>query len=568
MIPCTAAQLRNLYEVHLKKKKDGKDSDEEPELDAIRCFVVDHLLSWKDRESDTDVHLVDEIHDICNRSEVLRWTMLIIMKIYSLLMMTFLIFFTIAHSITTMIMVQNVASHIAFDVMPLLLQMLQREQQATDENEGDPATPVMKALERLLQLFGQKAPPREVYSIVMEAVAHSTDMGKGTADVRFVVLLMDMLRNALLRMGDAIRFKFMSSALPTLLSKTKSVLRLPSSANVMHDSEWLQMEHERMLHEDSIFAQYATELVAFIKPFTRRFAAQTETCILNDTPARRERQWVLTFCFHLLARFFSSHHLQNQFSAHEVPQLMHIIAQCNCSLIYLLQYDQRYREWIRHKQELEKREKEDREARNDDDDDIDTGDEQDFRHVREEISQFVQWNQFGVGVFAFLLLVHGIERNAYEYAILSNVFLFRLCKPYMEYMMQSNVPYLSLTGKQLSEHMMQRLPNYSLRLRETDLPMRPDTRDKTLENYFLFMQAVINFMASCPDNEQRTEAYHLLNEYISKFYDDGRFELLRHSIRTCPYPVLVSVIFHYHFIFLSRKRLTYSHSSSACSCTD
>jgi hypothetical protein len=127
----------------------------------------------------------------------------------------------------------------------------------------------------------------------------------------------------------------------------------------------------------------------------------------------------------------------------------------------------------------------------------------------------------------------------YSYGLFTHAYLFQKCQPYIESMLQSSIPSLSITSKSLCKYFFNTLRNYSL---EMNLEQRTNLAD--VEKYFNFMQSFINFMAACPDNKERTDAFNLLNEFISKFQDDARYELLVHTLRTCPYPSLLGLMMH------------------------
>lgn len=108
--------------------------------------------------------------------------------------------------------------------------------------------------------------------------------------------------------------------------------------------------------------------------------------------------------------------------------------------------------------------------------------------------------------------------------------------------LQSGIPGLQILGKEFAKHMLKQIPNYSFKLRALKKPTSDVKTD--IEIYFAFSQALINFMASCPDDAERSDAYHILNSYISKFFDDGRFAILANTLKTCPYPTLLGLVLH------------------------
>jgi hypothetical protein len=51
-------------------------------------------------------------------------------------------------------------------------------------------------------------------------------------------------------------------------------------------------------------------------------------------------------------------------------------------------------------------------------------------------------------------------------------------------------------------------------------------------------------MATCPIDKDRTEAFHLLDDYFSKFDDSGKFQLLEHTLKTCPFESFTGLMIH------------------------
>jgi hypothetical protein len=62
--------------------------------------------------------------------------------------------------------------------------------------------------------------------------------------------------------------------------------------------------------------------------------------------------------------------------------------------------------------------------------------------------------------------------------------------------------------------------------------------------YFDFVQALVNFVASCPDDAERTDGFSVLQLFIDKFDDDGRFEILRRTITACPFRSIAGLLLH------------------------
>lgn len=357
--------------------------------------------------------------------------------------------------------------------------------------------------------MARQASAKEVYSTIMESLS--------TKDLQVLKLLIKLLQIVLSRMKGS-KWKFMSHSFPTLLSVTNSfvIMRDPT---LMYDDELAMEMEKKRVESDAMFPQTLKESIDFVS----EFAAEQK----GVDGISKEKDWVLSFCFQLLAKIYSSDKLVTECEKY-VPQIMKAISMCNYTLRYILLYDERYQTWFDLKQKLEQHEVEE------------LSDDEELENDQKEVANFVQWNKDGVGLFAYLVLVKHIEEDEYERGVYSNVYIFKLCKPYIEKMVQG---YASLTtpiiAKDFAKELLLSIPSSSIHLKKRETPIKT-TEYVDLSFWLLFMQVMINFMAGCPDDKQRTDAWYMLMEYVSKFDDEGRFELLSSTLRTCPYDSFVS----------------------------
>src|SRR5690606_36856666 len=112
--------------------------------------------------------------------------------------------------------------------------------------------------------------------------------------------------------------------------------------------------------------------------------------------------------------------------------------------------------------------------------------------------------------------------DEYERGVYSNVSIFKVCKPYIEKLLQG---YASLTtpiiAKDFAKELLLSIPSSSIHLKKRETPIKT-TEYVDLSFWLLFMQVMINFMAGRPDDKQRTNAWYMFMEYVSKFDDEGR----------------------------------------------
>jgi len=384
-----------------------------------------------------------------------------------------------------------------------------------------------------------------------EEVATTTFQTRGT------VLLLNYLQTALLVLPK--KWSYFASAFPIILTRTRSIVKLLNTTQQQQQQQSSQqqpnslaaLEAEKRLM-DAEFALYAEHLVNFIEPFATRSSKQSTTTAntTSTTLTGREHRWILRYCFHLLSKIYSSIDLITKFEPILVPHLVQIIATCarntstsssassstsssSISCMNILAYPILYSNWgeLKARLDIEMMDLED----NDDA-------EYDSKQV-DEINNFVQWDYLGIGCLVYLLCVKKIENWFLGPKSLSHVFLFKMCKPFIEKLVECGIPSLCLLGKSLAKYMLKFIPNYGFAMKIIK-GSEETTTGGDLHEYFAFAQALINFMASCPDDKERSDAYNMLNDYISKFTDEGRFELLATCLKMCPYASLFGLIVH------------------------
>jgi hypothetical protein len=436
---------------------------------------------------------------------------------------------------------EDIVQHCVLDILHPLLQLFEITLLLKDSKIDVSINHVNTLVSKLLQYIGLFASPRELVSITTHQIAIVYDnymelnLSSDTllqVKIETMLVLLNLLKSALIRVPMGKRYMFFANVFPLIAKKTFMQVKV-AEANAHFDQDQMEQLVQEKERSDFIFSKYIHVLTDFTKDMSNGFRDKEFKVIRSDTGIKREHSWILFLCFQMLAKIYSSNKLIHEYES-ETNEIMRSISNCNCTFSYLLQYSHRYQAWYKVKNEMEIEDLEDRASHLEEEDEVE-GDVLDS--LQDEINNFVTWDFLGIGIFAYLLFVKGKEREQYAFGLFTFPHLFHICKPYIERMLQSSIPSICITAKLICQYFFDILPNYSL-----DIHWKSKTQMAELEDYFQFMQSLINFIASCPDNKERTDVFRILNDFISKFPDKMRYELLMHTIQSCPYPSLLCLI--------------------------
>lgn len=224
----------------------------------------------------------------------------------------------------------------------------------------------------------------------------------------------------------------------------------------------------------------------------------------------KEKILILQCCFQILSKIYSLNELMD---LQYIKIIIQFIINCQIPLKYILLYYNRFEDWQRKKKELELEEL-----------------SSDEEKEKEEIDSFVPWNFIGIGIFIYLVFIKKIEIESFQFHVYSNAFLFILFRPYIQTLLSSN---LNLMGKDIARDVLKKINNGSIQ-----------NIDHSIHLYFDFIQILINFMVTVPNDKERTDAFNILNEFFSKFENSSRYELLKHTLKTCPFESFTGLMLH------------------------
>ncbi|KAL9647626.1 hypothetical protein ABK040_015117 [Willaertia magna] len=207
-----------------------------------------------------------------------------------------------------------------------------------------------------------------------------------------------------------------------------------------HDPEVMQYALERKIKSDRLFKEC-------IKVFSNELFELSELISnineMNKQIKQREINCILQFYFAMLAKIFSNQQLIELFDE-EVNNIMKGIAKCKQTFNDLLEYFERYEKWNKKKNEHV----------NDEHNDDENMEELEEMEEEDEIEEdekknFIHWDYYGIGIFIYLILIKGIEKSKYNIFILSDHYIFLLSKTYIESMLHSGIPSISVIGLKL-----------------------------------------------------------------------------------------------------------------------
>jgi hypothetical protein len=202
----------------------------------------------------------------------------------------------------------------------------------------------------------------------------------------------------------------------------------------------------------------------------------------------------------------------------------------------------------------------------DDDDEEEDGDEKRTIYftqltIAEELENFVQWDMHGVGLFSYLVMM-GVERGQYSTNVLNPLYLFNANRIYLQTMLLSPIPSYARVAKDFSRQLLENIrekiklapENMQEEIERSMIGKKlitsrfDDVKSKFSSNtthttvYFEYIQSLVNFVASCPDDAERSDGFSILQLLIDKFDDDGRFEILRRTIAVCPFRSIAGLL--------------------------
>lgn len=254
---------------------------------------------------------------------------------------------------------------------------------------------------------------------------------------------------------------------------------------------------QESINSEMTFKRFLIPLIDFISSFT----------VFQDD---KEKILILQACFQILAKIYS---LSELLEVQYLRILIQLIINCQMPLKYIFLYSQRFEDWQRQKKELALEE-------------MSSEDEKE----KEEIDSFIPWNFIGIGVFIYLVFIKKIEIESFQFHIFSNGYLFILFRPYIQTLLTSH---LTLMGKDIARKVLKKISTGSIQ-----------NIDKTVHLYFDFIQILINFMVTTPQDKERTDAFNILNDLFSKFENSSRYELLSHTLKTCPFESFTGLMLH------------------------
>ncbi|KAL0485145.1 hypothetical protein AKO1_004335 [Acrasis kona] len=418
----------------------------------------------------------------------------------------------------------------------------------------------------LLELLSQIASPREVYSVIMEHFslgctsklldslmldrtndyAHDIDMLDNC-----LLILVHLLNTVLLRTTSK-RDTFVKNIFVTI-TEVLSLQVISPTMSELNDPERLEEINKQRDLSERRYSKFCQSIILITSTISKSFNNKSLLDIQLESKTFREHHLVLYMCFNNLAKIFSSDELIQKLSS-EAIDFMKVISNCNCPYLYLMGYAQR---------ELMTRDLKNKSIQEEMElfgELIDSDDEE--GHDEKELNI----NHLGLAIFSHLVNI-GVESERYDHTCaLDPVHNLLLNRTYICNMLQSPIPCYSKIAKDQLYILLDRVPSGSMILQsenkqkdflvstsknESGVKTRLDEirgkvdhlfKINVLVDHFNLAQSLLNFVASCPDDTQRNDAFNVMNMYIDKFNDDGRFEILRNVIITCPFKSITGLL--------------------------
>ncbi|EFC46204.1 predicted protein [Naegleria gruberi] len=294
------------------------------------------------------------------------------------------------------------------------------------------------------------------------------------------------------------------------------------------DEEMMKSEADKKMALDRNFLGYSTCLVdCLLSACSSIFEKKSSDSISQKIHLKRESDCFLQICFTILAKIYSNENLVQICTENgTLLKVMQSITACKRTFNDIVEYSKRFKAWS--------------DVNNSKDDQIDEEDEDEEMSEddeEEDIKNFVFWDNRGLGIFIYLLLDKAIERKHYSLFILSDLYIFIMCKYYTEIMLQSGMAGFATAALSI----LRKLFENNIK-KKGSLVIKLGVPEYDLASYFDLAQSLISFMTVCPNNNLRTMAYKVFQDFITRFNDEDRFNILYHIMNKCPYPYLVAII--------------------------
>nr|CAG4708803.1 unnamed protein product [Naegleria fowleri] len=295
--------------------------------------------------------------------------------------------------------------------------------------------------------------------------------------------------------------------------------------------EEMSQEVQRKLKSDRLFLEYSSTLIDSIFSFSDYlFRNVNYESFLKKIYLRRESDCIMQSCFSILAKIYSNDQLIDVCSNNgQIDKIMKTITSCKKNLNEILEYFTRFKKWSEANKESQ-----DEHSEHSENEDEEMGHHEDDK---EELKNFIPWEPRGIAVFLYLLFVKKLERKYYGIFILSDLYLFVMSKYYVELMLQSGIASFGRIGLYILRYLFENHVK-----KKGSLHIKDHVHEYDIASYFDLPQSLVSFMTMRPDNKLRTFAYNIFQDFITRFEDEDRFNLLYHMLNKCPYPYMVAII--------------------------